>query len=573
MNQKWKKSREAFINYSTRTYGRNVKASLLKLEPTLFHPEPKNYTSEEYNNLSPMDQAIWNLDCEDYLENRSKLSSDLRKLYDVLWDQCEHSMKLKIESSDRYQHISESADVIELLNMIDSICNPKPHLEQAFIPASTLAILEILRNELDPNNDSASSNGIAVQWKTLPDWVVKTTRSIFFELFKATEIQHQQFQRKEPNPHVVNRDEDDQTAVARVHLFSVIATLMCLNSMGIRDVSCSPLPMLCCSSNSLGDDFWTELLFGMSLNPAVSIHMDDGKRSASMLSTAIGISMLRVLTGASDPQLRSRTRPFTLQKRGLGADDQNSNTVSVLMGIVTDNSGDDSSANPPAVDQQTSNAPNANAEPNPKSMANGETENNNTNAPRLSQATRNPPNASLFQTDCVAHMETNLDDMSGENLAFAIEILLKHGAMDAWIAPIVMKKGRPAHTLHCLCPDNDGDDNDNDGTIIDALLKLLFLHTSTLGVRVHRKIPRAKLDRSICSVTTPFTNTSRRGLVDVKVSRFKTGQLVRRKAEFDHCRNIAIETGVGVQTVAEEAVKAFDNNRNDDDDGGGGGDS
>ena len=57
----------------------------------------------------------------------------------------------------------------------------------------------------------------------------------------------------------------------------------------------------------------------------------------------------------------------------------------------------------------------------------------------------------LWLMDQVTHMEANLDDTTGEILAHAIELLLKHGAVDAWASPIVMKKGRPAHTLHCLC--------------------------------------------------------------------------------------------------------------------------
>ncbi|VEU41161.1 unnamed protein product [Pseudo-nitzschia multistriata] len=164
----------------------------------------------------------------------------------------------------------------------------------------------------------------------------------------------------------------------------------------------------------------------------------------------------------------------------------------------------------------------------------------------------------LFETDSVAHLETNLDDATGESLAFAIEVLLDHGAIDAWIAPIVMKKGRPAHTLHCLCKDtiNGGEDNPT----ITKLLELMFLHTPTLGVRIQRGIQRAKLKRSVVSVATPFPNTVRKGRVDVKVSSFKDGRVVRTKAEFDHCREIAIEEGVGIQTVAEAAIKAYHEN-------------
>eukprot|EP00536_Pseudo-nitzschia_multiseries_P002556 jgi/Psemu1/63709/estExt_Genemark1.C_340084 len=523
MRKKWKKSREAFVTYSYQKYGTNVKASLINLEPTVFN-KPKIYTGEEYNDLSPLNKRIWELDYEGYRKDKCELFSDLRKLYYVLWDQCEHFMKLKIKLDDRYQHLDETADVIELLQVIDSICNGNPSVEHSVNSSSALCIIDILRKEIGTNDESSSSSGNIVQWETLPDWVVTTTRCVFFELFKATETQLQQYQRKETNPHAVCRAERDKTAdSARLHIFCVIAALMCLDSIGVRDVSCSHLPMMCLSSNSLGDNFWTELLFGMSVDPAVTVHVDDDARSASTLSTAIGISLLRVLTGAGGARRPSRIAPFTLQKRGLGADDLSNNPVSILVGLENANSSNDSGIDSPSVPQPTASV----------------------------------PNDSLFKTDCVAHLETNLDDMSGENLAFAIEILLQHGAMDAWIAPIVMKKGRPAHTLHCLCLDNENHDRSDD--TINSLLELMFLHTSTLGVRIYRKIPRAKLDRSIVTVVIPFAKTSREGHVDVKVSRFKNGQLVRRKAEFDHCREISIETGIGIQIVADEAVKAFDN--------------
>ena len=60
------------------------------------------------------------------------------------------------------------------------------------------------------------------------------------------------------------------------------------------------------------------------------------------------------------------------------------------------------------------------------------------------------------------------------------------------------------------------------------------------------------------TVTTSFTNTSRKGRVDVKVSRFKNGQVVRKKAEFDHCKEISIEMGIAVQVVAGEAIEEYD---------------
>jgi uncharacterized protein (TIGR00299 family) protein len=67
----------------------------------------------------------------------------------------------------------------------------------------------------------------------------------------------------------------------------------------------------------------------------------------------------------------------------------------------------------------------------------------------------------------------NVDDVTGEVLAHAIGELLAAGAFDAWATPIVMKKGRPAHTVHALC----------DESVFDAVCAVLVAETGTLGMR------------------------------------------------------------------------------------------
>ncbi len=68
----------------------------------------------------------------------------------------------------------------------------------------------------------------------------------------------------------------------------------------------------------------------------------------------------------------------------------------------------------------------------------------------------------------------NVDDVTGEVLAHAITELLEAGAFDAWATPIVMKKGRPAHTVQALCDD----------ATFDAVRAVMLAETGTLGVRV-----------------------------------------------------------------------------------------
>ena len=73
----------------------------------------------------------------------------------------------------------------------------------------------------------------------------------------------------------------------------------------------------------------------------------------------------------------------------------------------------------------------------------------------------------------VALLETNVDDATGEVLAHAVGALLDAGAHDAWITPVVMKKGRPGHTVSALV----------DPVLMDAVRAVLEAETGTLGVR------------------------------------------------------------------------------------------
>ena len=351
----------------------------------------------------------------------------------------------------------------------------------------------------------------------LPGWVQHTAMEVFEEIEKAVVRGHKSMKE--------SSEQDDEEEYP--YFFNIYATLLCLDSMGIREVTCSPLPLILNASSMPSDgDAVSILQEGLEIDPFRTIHFDQSTPPASIVSTAIGIALLKVLTGASSSSKeRSRITPMILEKHGFGIDDCDENLkVSIAIGRKKE----------------------------------CDTENKSTTAESSAigrSAGSTVPESSLFHSDHVAHLETNLDDISGESLAFAIELLLSHGAIDAWVTPIVMKKGRPAHTLHCLCKDNGLEE---DAHTLDKLLRLIFEHTSTLGVRIYRSIPRKKLDRTMVTVTTPFENTSRKGKVDIKVSSFKDGYVVRKKAEFDHCKEIAIETGVGVQEVARLAIQKYD---------------
>ena len=130
----------------------------------------------------------------------------------------------------------------------------------------------------------------------------------------------------------------------------------------------------------------------------------------------------------------------------------------------------------------------------------------------------------------VSHLEANVDDATGEQLAHAVGVLLEAGAHDAWLAPVVMKKGRPGTVVHVLC----------DPTMAPSLRGVLRQSTGSLGVRetAGERWPAA---RSIDSVWIDGQ------LVRVKVS------AGRVKAEHDDVALAARRTGQPLRELAERA--------------------
>lgn len=171
-----------------------------------------------------------------------------------------------------------------------------------------------------------------------------------------------------------------------------------------------------------------------------------------------------------------------------------------------------------------------------------------------------PPICSPWVTDRLVHIETNIDDATPEVLAYTIQKLLEAGSIDAWIHPIVMKKGRSAHTLHCLCHDDkklpDGCSTTTTLPVIEGLLNIIFRQTTTFGVRIHRDIERIALHRQFLRrVQTPYGNSELQedGCVDVKLGMLG-GEIVTISAEFDHCKRVADAVDMPLRVIAESAI-------------------
>jgi len=147
-----------------------------------------------------------------------------------------------------------------------------------------------------------------------------------------------------------------------------------------------------------------------------------------------------------------------------------------------------------------------------------------------------------WEQDEVVVLETNLDDMTPEMIPSVLEELLAAGALDAWVAPVLMKKGRPGHRITALAEDR----------VAEAVARVLFRETTTFGVRRHR-CARWKLARELREVETPW------GPLRVKIGDLGGGN-VRVTAEYESCRAIADRTGrplVDVYRDVEQHIRSI----------------
>lgn len=136
-------------------------------------------------------------------------------------------------------------------------------------------------------------------------------------------------------------------------------------------------------------------------------------------------------------------------------------------------------------------------------------------------------------------LEANVDDMTGELVAHAIDALLNAGALDAWAAPVTMKKGRPGLVVAAIAS------REQERAVAHCLLR----ETTSIGVR-HSYVARTERPRRVVEVTTPFGN------VPIKISSGDFGPPLA-KPEFDACAALARQAGVPVRQVLEAALAAY----------------
>lgn len=138
-------------------------------------------------------------------------------------------------------------------------------------------------------------------------------------------------------------------------------------------------------------------------------------------------------------------------------------------------------------------------------------------------------------SDDVIELCCNIDDMTGEAIGYAFDKLFAAGALDVYTIPIGMKKSRPGHLLHVICCEADK----------DALVRALFAHTTTIGIRENR-FRRYTLDRRIETIETADGPVRRKCSTGYGIS--------REKFEHDDLARIADAQGLSLRE-AEARVR------------------
>jgi uncharacterized protein (DUF111 family) len=139
----------------------------------------------------------------------------------------------------------------------------------------------------------------------------------------------------------------------------------------------------------------------------------------------------------------------------------------------------------------------------------------------------------------VVVIEANIDDMTPQNFGYVTEKLLNEGALDVLTVPVQMKKGRPGHLLQVLAPT----------PLVNAISRIIFQETTTIGIRHHRAI-RMVLQRESIPIETKY------GRISIKVSRLE-GEVVNFVPEYEECVRIAREKNVPLKTVQLEAARMY----------------
>lgn len=149
-----------------------------------------------------------------------------------------------------------------------------------------------------------------------------------------------------------------------------------------------------------------------------------------------------------------------------------------------------------------------------------------------------------FKTELISVLETNLDDITPQNVAFASNELLKQGALDVSVTPCTMKKGRSGHLLTVICQPKDS----------SRLQEEILLKTSSLGVRSYeskRLIAQREWQSIELNGGTP---------IRIKIAKDLQGTLIHAHPEYEDCAAYAIHSGLSLEEVFRQALAKYRQN-------------
>ncbi len=144
-----------------------------------------------------------------------------------------------------------------------------------------------------------------------------------------------------------------------------------------------------------------------------------------------------------------------------------------------------------------------------------------------------------MEKEKIMTLETNIDDMNPEFYEYIIEKLIKEGANEAFIQPLIMKKNRIGTLLTVICAES----------LKDKMANIIFDETTTFGIRINN-ISRIKLEREIKKIKTKY------GVVNVKIGKYK-GKIRSITPEYEDCKRIAKKRNTPIRMVYDNTKKLF----------------
>jgi uncharacterized protein (DUF111 family) len=146
-----------------------------------------------------------------------------------------------------------------------------------------------------------------------------------------------------------------------------------------------------------------------------------------------------------------------------------------------------------------------------------------------------------WNTEMVAVVETNLDDISPQLISFCTQQLFDAGALDVIVLPATMKKGRSGHLLQVVCVPSDK----------SRMEDIIIEQTSALGVRSHF------CERSICNRDWHEVQMDLGDLIRIKIGRDQSGNISNAQPEFEDCAAYAAKHQLPLKIVMQEAISKF----------------